>query len=322
MTEKTIEDLDLHAYVDGLLDDDPGRKAAVEAYLRHSPEAMHRVEDFKTQNAALQKAFGPRIADPVPQRLYDALDVPPRQRSQRVALRAAAMTAALFAAGLTGWMAGLGVNQDRMISKAVDQSYQQFAAAPSADTPKPAPGIGAFQAVDPRMATGETSIGLHAPDLSQAGYRLTQERQVSTSGTDMVRLDYDAAGAAGMAHSASSTREHGFSLFLAPRWSPDPDGVKAAERDGVSIVYWLEGPYISTLVTRMPQAEAERTAAAVREAMAAERRQPVPSGGPAFDTPTPPPSPIQPSTGQATAPAAQPLMDAVPLQINSESVQH
>ena len=54
MTDKTIEDLDLHAYVDGLLNDDPQRKTEVETYLRQSPEAMQRVNAFRAQNAALQ----------------------------------------------------------------------------------------------------------------------------------------------------------------------------------------------------------------------------------------------------------------------------
>lgn len=325
MTDKFIEDLDLHAYVDGLLDDDPARKAAVEAYLRHSPEAMQRVEDFRAQNAALQKAFGPRIADPVPQSLYDALEGPLRQNGRRVALRAAAMTASIFAAGLTGWMMGVGGSDDRLLSGTVDRSYEHFAAAPAAAA-APSPKMSATQSADLNLAAGGISMDLHAPDLSQAGYRLAQEWQVSEGGTQMIRLDYDTAETVGMAKPTGSTDEHSFSVFFAPRWAPDPADMKAAERDGVSIVYWQEGPYISTLVTRMPPAEAERAAVSVREAMAAERRQPAPSepdtAKPQFKAPAMAPNPIQPSADQVAAPAAQPPTEAVPLQTNSDSVQH
>lgn len=303
MTDKTIEDLDLHAYVDGLLNDDPQRKTEVETYLRQSPEAMQRVNAFRAQNAALQKAFGDRIAAPVPQRLYDALNAQPRRNGRRVAIRAAAMAASLFVAGLAGWMLGLNGGGDGMLSAAVDQSYQHFAAAPSDTGASPPPVAGAAQPADARIMAGDIGIGLKAPDLSRAGYELTQEWQVSAGGTEMVRLDYDLAGTAGMAQSASTRDEQGFSLFFAPRWSPEPERMTAAERDGVSIVYWLEGSYVSTLVTRMPPAEAERAAAAVREAMAAERRQPA-------------------SSGRVAAPATQPPLDAVPLQVNTEAVQH
>lgn len=325
MTDKFIEDLDLHAYVDGLLDDDPARKAAVEAYLHQSPEAMRRVEDFKAQNAALQKAFGPRIADPVPQSLYDALEGPPRRNGRRVALRAAAMTASIFAAAVTGWMLGVGGGDDRMLSNTVDRSYEHFAAAPSA-AGSLSPGTPTAQSAGASVAAAGISLSLRAPDLSQAGYRLTQEWQVSAGGTQMIRLDYDAAGTVGMAKPNGSAGDHSFSVFFAPRWAPDPADMKAAERDGVSIVYWQEGPYISTLVTRMPPAEAERAAASVREAMAAERRQPTPSEPdavkPRFKAPAMAPSPIQPSTDQVAAPAAQPPAEAVPLQMNGDSVQH
>jgi len=143
----------------------------------------------------------------------------------------------------------------------------------------------------------------------------------------MVRLDYDAAEGTGMtAPAGSPPGEHSFSLFFAPRWAPDPADLEATERDGVSIVHWLEGPYISTLVTRMPPDEAERAAASVREAMAAERGQkarmtPDPNT-PKFQAPPMSPSPIQPSAEQAAGPTAQSPPDAIPLQTNGNSVQH
>lgn len=58
-----------------------------------------------------------------------------------------------------------------------------------------------------------------------------------------------------------------FSLFLAPRWEERQAGIAQAERDGVSMAYWLDGPLASTVVTRMPPAETRQLAKAVREAM-------------------------------------------------------
>ena len=55
----TISERDLHAYVDGLLDE--GRSAAVEAYLIERPAEAARVEDYRRQNRILRK-LGRRAA--------------------------------------------------------------------------------------------------------------------------------------------------------------------------------------------------------------------------------------------------------------------
>jgi anti-sigma factor RsiW len=48
----TISERDLHAYVDGLLDE--GRCMAVEAYLVERPAEAARVADYKRQNRLLR----------------------------------------------------------------------------------------------------------------------------------------------------------------------------------------------------------------------------------------------------------------------------
>ncbi len=50
---ETISERDLHAYVDGLLDE--GRCAAVEAYLVERPAVAARVADYKRQNRLLRR---------------------------------------------------------------------------------------------------------------------------------------------------------------------------------------------------------------------------------------------------------------------------
>lgn len=49
----TISERDLHAYVDGLLDE--GRCAAVEAYLVERPAEAARVADYRRQNRLLRR---------------------------------------------------------------------------------------------------------------------------------------------------------------------------------------------------------------------------------------------------------------------------
>lgn len=49
----TISERDLHAYVDGLLDEE--RCAAVEAYLTERPAEAARVADYRRQNRLLRR---------------------------------------------------------------------------------------------------------------------------------------------------------------------------------------------------------------------------------------------------------------------------
>lgn len=54
----TISERDLHAYVDGLLDE--GRCAAVEAYLVERPTEAVRIADYRRQNRLLRR-LGRRV---------------------------------------------------------------------------------------------------------------------------------------------------------------------------------------------------------------------------------------------------------------------
>lgn len=256
MTEaKRVSELDLLAYADGRLDDDPGRKAEVEAALAADPEARERAEAFRAQTEALRAAYDWRLAEPVPERMTWALEGSRRSRSG-MALRAAAVALLTVGAGTAGWLLGPEIAPEGPgpAGKLAELSYGKFIAGHPDET---ATALGAAAGTVRPMGwlADEVSMRIKTPDLSGDGYRLVDKESVTADGRQLVRLDY-AAGDGRL-----------FSLFLAPRWEERQVGIAQAERDGVSMAYWLDGPLASTVVTRMPPAETRHVAEAVREAM-------------------------------------------------------
>jgi hypothetical protein len=71
----------------------------------------------------------------------------------------------------------------------------------------------------------------------------------------MVRLEYAAPDG------------RGFSLFLRGRWEDSDPDLRVANRDGVSMAYWLDGPLASAVVSRLAPDEARRVAEHVRRMM-------------------------------------------------------
>jgi anti-sigma factor RsiW len=81
MNERTINDADLHGYVDDQLD--RRDRLAVEAHLACHPADAAAVAAFERQNAALQAALAPVLDEPVPERLkLERWTVPTRRRGR------------------------------------------------------------------------------------------------------------------------------------------------------------------------------------------------------------------------------------------------
>jgi len=100
--DRKPSELDLLAYADGFLDDDPGRKAEIERYLAEDPETAARLRDYAAQNEEIRAAFAHRLEEAVPERHHRLFDEPPR-RSPHGLVQAAAAVVAVLCAGLVGW---------------------------------------------------------------------------------------------------------------------------------------------------------------------------------------------------------------------------
>ena len=99
---RLIEELDLLAYADDLLD--PVRREEVENYLRQDLGAAKRVADYRAQNQAIRAAYAHVASEPPPGRLLGLVHgKKPAARFWPRPLKAGAMAAALAAAGFFGW---------------------------------------------------------------------------------------------------------------------------------------------------------------------------------------------------------------------------
>jgi len=291
----TLNELDILAYADGLLDCDPARKAEVERRLRDDPEAMERARSFAAQTVALREAYDSRVAEAVPQRLHAVLERPTRSTGAQ-ALQAAAIVALLVGTGVGGWLLGRSDDPDRWsVATLIDQSYAHFFASRPGEPPAEAVQAAVSEARPLGWLADEVSIRLKAPDLSAAGYALVDKQTVMIGEDQIVRLDY------------ASSDKGAFSLFLAPRWETQPVEIAHTERDGISLAYWLDGPLASTIVTRLPSDQARDLARTVREAMHAGKKAPAviePEGA----TPARPPEGMIADTGTSPTNNAAPQL--------------
>lgn len=98
----TISDGDLHAYVDGVLDE--ARRAAVEAHLATHPDRAVEVDVWRRQNETLRALYHPAGEEAVPSRLGSyRIDRDLRMASGRRWRMAAAAVVLIALGGLGGW---------------------------------------------------------------------------------------------------------------------------------------------------------------------------------------------------------------------------
>ena len=99
MSETPITDAELQAYADGRLDE--AGRLAVEAWIAARPEEAERVADYRRLGDALRAAYDPVLAEPVPDRLRQALR--PVRQTWRYAAVAGWLVAGIAIGVAAGW---------------------------------------------------------------------------------------------------------------------------------------------------------------------------------------------------------------------------
>jgi anti-sigma factor RsiW len=258
-----VRDIDLMAYADGLLDADPQRKAEVETYLRQHPEEGARVRDYAAQNNAIRRLYSPVLSEPVPERLRAVLDS--RRRGWALGPVACAAIAAglILVAGFTGWVIGQrGQSEPWSMHALVDQMLM------TAERPYLISSSDSNRNLDQAMEgttqpldwlSHQIAVSLQPPDLTSQGFTLVEKRLVATNGPQAVQVIY----------ATSSGRR--LSLFLRTRWQDETPQFRFAEKDGVTMVYWLEGPLAYALAGQLDRQEMVDVVQTLRTSM---RHQP------------------------------------------------
>jgi anti-sigma factor RsiW len=254
-TRDAEADFELLAWADGRLDTDPARLAALHDRLARDPEAAARARAWRAQTVALREAFGALPPSPMPERHRAALRQRPVRPSRLTAAVAASALLMLGAAG--GWLAARATftatgGEDAFLEATLSAATAKTADAPTATAQS-------LRAVPPGTpGPSGLALSLPGPDLSTLGLRLTDVAITGGTGQPLTRLTYaDAMGET-------------VTLFLRPRPHGTGRKIGLAERDGLTLAHWEDGPFASALATQRPEEATRDLARAVRAALAAE----------------------------------------------------
>lgn len=172
---RAISEEDLHAYVDGQLD--PERRAAVEAFLRDSPDAAARVAEDAAQRRALRAALAPAAAEPLPPSLNLSRLVEERLTRRRFPWFAAIAAAlALLIGGGGGWLLKPQPTGLQALVQEAGDSYAVFVP----DVNRPVELWADQRALLTRWISRRLDRPIVPPDLSARGYHLLGGRLLAS----------------------------------------------------------------------------------------------------------------------------------------------
>jgi anti-sigma factor RsiW len=209
-------------------------RQAVERYLQDNPDEAERLADYRVQRAALAAALAgvPGTADDRHANLGAALaDRLARHARLRRGAGAAVAACLVLAAAMGGWAWRGRIADERdsfaaVIAQQAAQGYRIYAGSGGfADR-----GAGEKPA-DPFGWLAERAMGRHsmAPDLAQAGYKLTGGWVFPTQYGNAVQLLYrNAAG-------------QGVTLYVVYGGSSLPEAFSYARDDDLSLLFWQDG---------------------------------------------------------------------------------
>lgn len=302
-----IQEIDLLAYADGLLEADVARKAEVEHYLSEHADAEEFVAEISAQNDDIREHYGSLLSEPVPEHLTAVLSSEPAHPVRRVLSQVAALVALLLAATTGGWLLGQK-SQDAQwqLSDFVERAAT-FHHAATIEAASPAAG-GERMLQPLGWLNQRISLELVAPDLTTDGFNLVAKELLGPEDDPMVRLVYQ---------SGDSTT---INLFLRPRWEGAGSGVGKADAEDVAVRYWLDGPLAFAMTIDAATPEADHLARTVREAVGRARLN---DGVPTMALSPVSPAPAQQRTDDSQnslrAPRAVPtpnMQDRPQLQLN------
>jgi anti-sigma factor RsiW len=220
-----ITDEDLHAYVDGRLDEP--RRAALEAWLTAHPSEAERVHQYQRINQELHSLFDPVLREPIPAGLVPA----PKPRRRQLPLQAAAAVLVFLLGGAAGWLARDATAPASGLSAALPQLAASAHIVYLPEVRHPVE-VGAEEEqhlvawLSKRLGTQ-----IHAPSLGELGYSLIGGRLLpAAKGQPAAFFMYQ--------------DEQGNRLTLYVRAGlEDRQGsaFRYAEENGIGVFYWVEG---------------------------------------------------------------------------------
>jgi len=254
---ESIDERDLHAYVDGLLD--AQRMRQVQEYLKRHPDKLEQIQDYLDYNALLRQSYQPYAQEPVPRRLLSIVDQPVSSRWPAITKFAAVGVLCATSAG-GGWLAAYKSGAVLPQEDGLVQSFLQQIASNSVEPVQALSvkklDIHSTAQTDPlNWLTQKVALEMEAPDLTAAGYTIQSRRLITRGSQEFVELAYvNSSGDAVM-------------LYMKTRWEKDAPTLEFMQKDEQSIAFWEEGPLVYALSGAPDRKRAVKIAELVRHAM-------------------------------------------------------
>ena len=229
---QTVEEHELHAYVDGQLD--PQRREVVEAWLADHPEAAQKVAEYQRQNQAMREMFNPVMEEPVP----DTITVPSRRNginhseiNARPLLRVAAMAGFMFIGGIIGYAVH---GQAPVIPPSQMANFsQQAVIAHVVYTPEvlhPVEVSAEQEAHLSKWLSKRLGTKLNVPHLAPMGFNLVGGRLLPGEKGPAAQFMYE------------NTQGKRLTLYVSHvDKKVSETAFRYNKKDGVSVFYWIDG---------------------------------------------------------------------------------
>jgi anti-sigma factor RsiW len=251
-TPDQVRKTELHAYVDGQLDD--ARRREVDRYLAGHPDAARRVDDYRRQKRALRALLDPVLTEALPRGLRA-----PRPTRRLVHVAWASAAAILMAAGgVLGWQIR-GMIPDDDAPPGAEVAHQA-AVAHAVFTPQRRHPVEVGADEEAHLVSWLSKVlgaSLRAPHLADIGYALVGGRLLSAPEGPAAQFMYENADG----------RRITLYVVRNPRWRGKAE-FRFAEERGVSVFYWIEGSLGYALTAQMARPALFDVAKAVHNQLA------------------------------------------------------
>jgi anti-sigma factor RsiW len=233
MTSK-LSEMDLHAYVDGALDE--AHRREVETHLAADPVDAERVRAWQEQSARMRALFNPVLEETVPDRLRAAMP-PPRRFPY-------ALAASFLVTGIAvGWLAKSYVPAEPRVAATASLSKRAAVAhvvySPEVRHPVE---VGADQQEHlVNWLSKRLGQQLKAPTLAKEGFDLVGGRLLPGESGPVAQFMYQDA------------RGQRLTLYVSRSNANRDTAFRFSQEDRVSVFYWVDGKLGYALSSELPK---------------------------------------------------------------------
>ena len=249
-------DEELSAFIDGELDET--RRLELEAALALDKDLAAKVDGMRLQDQYLRQLAEPMLAEPVPERLSSVVRPPPtmpkyseRPQVRRFGIsllwRAGALAATLVLGIGVGWYAERTLTErqsllDPFVQQAI-LSHRLFESNKQFD---PVDSDGDTITID--AGTKPSALPVRTPTLREAELVPVMVRKVQGAPGEAIHIAY------------ADKKGDWTTLYIRKHTNDARLPAKYLEEDGYSILYWLDGPMVYSLVGTSDEEKLRRMA--------------------------------------------------------------